>query len=147
MSRLELDEVRRIARLARLELTDDEVARLAEGMAAVLGRFREVEAAASVATESPGRPEAEERGDRALAPGERPNGGGPSDPRTLAESDGPGADPLLAGPERFAPDWLDGHFLAPLPAAWQDDRAGAPSDRDEALPSDRTTDPPSDQDA
>ncbi len=152
MSRLALDEVRRIARLARIELDDDEIERLAEELGAVLGRFREVEAAVS---ESAVRQDEAEPGGPELHPDEDRAGSGVSDLRTLAESDEPGSDPLLSAPERFAPDWDDGHFLTPSPAAWQNERAGSPADReagsrsdgDAALPADREADPPSDRKA
>lgn len=127
MPRLALDEVRRIARLARLELADDEIERLAEEMGAVLSRFREVEAAVS---ESSVRQDEAEPGGPEVHPDEGHAGPDVSGPRTLAESDEPGSDPLLSAPERFAPDWHDGHFLTPSPAAWQDERAGSPADPD-----------------
>lgn len=118
--RLGPEEVRRIARLARLELDDEEIGRLAEEMEAVLRRFREVEAAASASTPPEGR----------AGPGED---AGPevSDSEGRAGSDEPGSDPLLLGPDRFAPDWREGHFVTPSPAAWQDlPDASPPSDRD-----------------
>lgn len=89
-------EVRRIARLARLELGEDEVARLAVEMGGILRRFRELEAA----EEGRGPPVAHgELLGRGIEPRLRP--------------DLPGSDPLAFPPSENAPDWRDGLFVVP----------------------------------
>lgn len=95
MERLEPGEVRRIARLARLDLSEEEVVRLRREMAAVLGHFAEL-------AES-GMPGAIGMQERGLAPRSR------ADVRS--------SDSLLHGPDRLAPEWRDGFFLVPRLAA------------------------------
>lgn len=101
MERIERDEVERVARLARLELTDEEVSRLAREMASVLGHFAEIrrfgtEDRGSVADPAAGG-----------APGEAGSQGGPLRP------DRPDPDVLRRSVSEMAPDWRDGHFVVP----------------------------------
>lgn len=89
----EIDEqtVRRVAELARLELGDDEVARLAGELEAILGHFEQLE---DVDLEA-----AEERAD--------------DEDRSAIRADAPGTEPLAFGPDEMAPDWRGGHFVVP----------------------------------
>ncbi len=91
MSRLERDEVERLARLARLALDEADLERLSVQMASILRHFEELDAAGAL-----GAPRIQERG-----LGER------------TRQDRPDADPLRFGPERNAPDWRDGFFVVP----------------------------------
>lgn len=95
MSGVDPEQVRYVARLARLELSEDEVVRLAEEMDEVLSRFAELEAAERDAGPS-------SRG------GDESPGNGPS-----LRPDRPDADALARGPEEVAPEWRDGFFLVP----------------------------------
>lgn len=90
MTRIDEDDVRRIARLAGLELDGDEVADLAGDLVRILEHFDEL-----------GEAEPEE------APGPDGDDGAPLRP------DVPSSDPMAAGPERAAPDWRDGFFVVP----------------------------------
>lgn len=123
--RLDPVEVRRIARLARLELEEPEVERLAVEMGGVLRRFEELEAAEAAAGEreeergaGAALPPAAEGGRERGGPTEEPEAGSPGrEPAPAAREDVPGPDPLAAGPDRFAPDWREGFFVVPrLPA-------------------------------
>lgn len=89
MTPVDEDEVRRVARLARLELEEDEVARLADELGRILDHVDELRE-----LELDG---VEEGGD--APPALRP--------------DVPSPDPMAAGPERAAPDWRDGYFVVP----------------------------------
>lgn len=87
--------VRRVARLARLELGEDEILRLAQEMTEILGHFERLD-------------EVELEG--ALTPGERG-----LDSRR--REDGGEPDPLALPPGSGAPDWREGFFVVPrLPA-------------------------------
>lgn len=94
MSEIDREQVRQVARLARLELSEEEVERLAGEMGRVLSRFAELEAA--------------EEGDD----GEEPVADGDGADRGL-RPDRPDADPLARDPAEMAPEWEDGHFLVP----------------------------------
>lgn len=107
MTPVDEDEVRRIAGLARLELEEDEVARLADELGRILDHVEELREL------EPDRPREPER-----PPG---SDGEPPDPAADAPAtlrpDVPSPDPMAAGPERAAPDWRDGFFVVPrLPA-------------------------------
>jgi aspartyl-tRNA(Asn)/glutamyl-tRNA(Gln) amidotransferase subunit C len=91
------DDVRHIASLARLALSEEEVERFTPQLDAILGHAAELES--TDANES-GPSDADGRG----AP--------------LA-GDAPGADPLLASPEALAPEWKAGFFTVPRLAAMQ----------------------------
>lgn len=108
MSEIDRDTVRHVARLARLELGEEEVERLAEEMEDVLSRFAELEEAEEAGAGPVGdEPEAEEPGDGASAPARpEPDDGG-------LRPDRPDADPLARGPGEMAPEWRDGFFLVP----------------------------------
>lgn len=109
----EIDEgtVRRIAELARLELDDDEVRRLAGELASILGHFEALdEAEAEGAGAGEGADVDGEAGDavhRDLSPRLR--------------TDVPSSDPLGRPPSETAPDWRDGYFVVPRLAAMQPD--------------------------
>lgn len=102
-------EIRRIARLAGLSLTDREVAELAADMSTVLGHFREMR-----------RREAGDGGGTVEA---EPGGGGvpghtaDARARDVLRSDDPGPDPLRRRPEAVAPEWREGFFVVPQLAA------------------------------
>lgn len=105
MSEIDHEQVRRVARLARLELSGEEVDRLADELGRVLSRFRELEAAE---VDGAGHGTGEE------STAESP------DADIDAETDGsglrpdePDADPLARGPGELAPEWEDGFFLVP----------------------------------
>lgn len=96
MSRLDEEEVRRIADLARLELDEEEVRRLAGelgGLLEKLERLRELTAGSG---------------------GEEAEG-----PALRLRPDTPPPEPLARGPEAFAPDWRDGFFVLPRLAAME----------------------------
>lgn len=104
MTGIDRETVRRVARLARLELSEGEVDRLAEEMGDVLSRFRELEAAED-ATDA-GRP-----GEGEEAPPAAPTA--PEDSDSALRPDRPDADPLARPPGEMAPEWEDGFFLVP----------------------------------
>lgn len=96
MARIDETDVRHVARLARLELDESEVARLTRELEGVLAHMDRI---AGLELE-PAGPDPEGRG---LTPVLRP--------------DRPDADPLAFGPEAMAPDWRDGFFVVPRLAA------------------------------
>ena len=102
MTRMDEDEVRRLAELARLELSDEEVRRLAGELGDLLDdlhRLGEVEA---------DHPEAPEEEGVRLRP------------------DAPSSEPLARRPETCAPEWRDGFFLLPRIEAMDDEGASPP---------------------
>lgn len=99
MTKPNVSEVRRIARLARLSLEDEDIQRLAEDMAVVLDHFEEIDEAVAASAQG-----IRERG---LAERTRP--------------DEPGSDPLLSPPSALAPDWRDGFFVVPSLEALRED--------------------------
>lgn len=102
MERIGEDEVRRVARLARLELDDPAVERLAGELEAVLEHMDEI---ARLETEEGGTgPEG-----RGLVPRLR--------------ADAPGSDALAFGPRHMAPAWRDGFFVVPRLASLGDREA------------------------
>lgn len=107
MTPVDEGEVRRIAGLARLELEEDEVERLAEEMGRILDHVDELR---EVVLDDHREPEPPPELD-----GEPPDPA--SDARPTLRPDVPSPDPMAAGPERAAPDWRDGFFVVPrLPA-------------------------------
>lgn len=102
--RIPPEEVRRIARLARLGLMEPEVERLAGEMGRVLAHFEELEEA--------GAGEAAAIQERELASRTRP--------------DAPGADALLLPPGALAPAWREGFFVVPRLPGLEDARRSAP---------------------
>ena len=84
------DTVRRIAELARLELSDEELTRYTSQLANILGHIGQL-------GEVTGEPAQESAAERA-AP---------------LRPDEPGADPLQRTPAELAPDWRDGFFVVP----------------------------------
>lgn len=101
MTRLDEDEVRRVAELARLELSEEEVRRLAGELGDLLDdldRLRELSAG----------PLDEEEGEGVRL---RP--------------DAPPSEPLARRPASFAPDWREGFFVLPRIEAMDDE--GTPS--------------------
>lgn len=112
MSGIDREQVRRVARLARLELSTDEVERLAGDLERVLSRFRELEAAEAADGEEAGE---EAGGDGDAAAGPSPEA--PEDADSALRPDRPDADPLARQPGEMAPEWENGFFLVPrLPA-------------------------------
>ena len=91
------DEVRRIAALAALELSDDEVDRLAGELSDILGHFEALE----------GAEEAEGFTAEGAESAEGTAGGTPLRP------DEPAADGLEADPGAAAPGWAAGFFTVP----------------------------------
>lgn len=89
MATVDADEVRHVARLARLELEEDEVERLADELARILEHFESL---------------------RELELEDLP---GPDGDGSALRPDVPGPDPMAAGPGREAPDWRDGFFVVP----------------------------------
>lgn len=102
MTEVDREEVRRVARLARLELSEAEVERLSEEMERVLSRFAELEAL-EAGQDGPGGATAAGEAD---APAETSAG-------DALRPDRPDPDPLRRRPDRFAPEWEDGFFLVP----------------------------------
>ena len=102
MTRMDEDEVRRLAELARLELSDDEVRRLAGELGDLLDDLRRL---GEVEVDLPEAPE--EEGVR-LRP------------------DAPSAEPLARRPETFAPEWRDGFFVLPRIEAMDDEGTSPP---------------------
>lgn len=100
MPRIDPAEVRRIARLARLRLTEGEVDRLADELGEVLTHFDALR-------------EGEGDAPREADPLQ------PDRPSPLRE-DEPGPDPLRRPPARGAPSWSDGFFLVPRPPGLDD---------------------------
>lgn len=84
-------EVRRIAELARLELDERQLRRLAGDLEGILRHFRALG-------------EVEPGGDTGPADRERP---------VRLRSDVPGPDPMALGPDEIAPDWRGGFFVVP----------------------------------
>ncbi len=101
MSKLEANEVRRIARLARLSLSDADVERLAVEMAEVLDHFEEIDQAVTGSG----------RGIRERGLEER------------TRRDEPASDALVRPPSKIAPDWRDGDgfFVVPSLEALRED--------------------------
>lgn len=96
---IDRDRARRIADLARLELGEREVERIAGELGSILRHFSELE------TVDP-------------EPGARPVLGDLS-PRLRA--DVPSSDPLSRPPGELAPDWRDGFFVVPRLSAMSSD--------------------------
>lgn len=95
MTEIDREQVRHVARLARLELEPDAVDRLADEMAGILGHFEELSEVPLAAEEGPA--------DRGLTPRQREDMVDP--------------DPLAFGPSEMAPEWNGGFFVVPrLPA-------------------------------
>jgi aspartyl-tRNA(Asn)/glutamyl-tRNA(Gln) amidotransferase subunit C len=88
-------EVRRVAELAGLEVTEDEMARLANELGGLLRRFSSL---GGVDTEDTEETEGAE---------------GPVGPEGSLRPDVPGADPLAERPGEGAPEWRDGFFTVP----------------------------------
>lgn len=100
MPRLDLEELRRLARLAGLRLDPEEDARLAEDVGGILDHLAVVRAWVGV--------------DAARADPPREPASGPATP---LREDAPDPDPLRRPPSEAAPAWRDGFFLVPrLPA-------------------------------
>ena len=95
------DEVRRLADLARLELTDDDARTLAGQLAGILERIEALEA-----------------GDD--------DGAGPAvSDTTHLRADAPGTDPMALPPSAVAPGWAEGFFTVPRLASHRGDGEGA----------------------
>lgn len=115
---VDVSEVRRVARLARLSLTDEEVRELAHEMSDVIRHFREIR-----------RREGErrtERPDDGAAGGGVPGHGTPEEARAVLRSDDPDPDPLGLGPEELAPEWREGFLVVPRLAPMREAVDGGP---------------------
>lgn len=104
MDGIDGERARRIAELARLDLDDAELRRLAGELEEILGHFAEL---SDVDPED----------------GEPPVLGDLS-PRMRA--DVPGPDPLARGPGEIAPDWREGFFVVPRLSAMSSGDEGEP---------------------
>lgn len=98
------DDVRHIAKLARLQLRDEEVDRFTPQLDAILGHAAELEAADT--GDTPAR-EADAR-------------------RAPLAGDAPGSDPLQRPVSDLSASWQDCFFTVPRLAAMQDPAEGAP---------------------
>lgn len=112
MTKLSLEEARRVAELARLELSTEELTRLTGDLRTILERFDAIR-----------RPETGEGTDA-----------GADTPATPVRPDQPDPDPLKRPPASFAPTFQDGFFVVPrLPALDADiveeEHGPGPSDR------------------
>ena len=95
MSKIDRSHVRHVASLARLQLDDRDVDRMATEMASILSHFEELSEVALPDDEGPE--------DRGLVPHLR--------------DDEVRSDPLELHPSEMAPEWRDGFFAVPrLPA-------------------------------
>jgi aspartyl-tRNA(Asn)/glutamyl-tRNA(Gln) amidotransferase subunit C len=95
MSDIDRNQVRHIAKLARLELDTDDLDRLGAEMASILSHFEELSEVELVHEKGPA--------DRGLAPRLR--------------DDEVNSDPLAFPPSEMAPEWREGFFVVPrLPA-------------------------------
>lgn len=101
-------EVARIADLARLRLTEDELERFTPQLNQILAHFAELTGVA----------------DAAAAVGVLGEAMAPLAP------DEPGADPLLAGPETFAPGFEQGFFTLPRLSALDSGPGSSPNRED-----------------
>lgn len=130
-------EVRRIAELARLNLTADEVATFTEQLNGILTHVEELRAVDGGAEDG-----ARDSSWLAAAIGIGPtetdadaaapaHANGPSEHVARARSDVPGADPLLRSPADIAPAWQAGFFTVPRLAA-MDDRDADDNHEDES---------------
>lgn len=111
MSEIDREQVRHVARLARLELSEEEVDRLSDELGRVLSRFRELE-------------EAEVDGAGHGSGGESAGESADVEAGTVGSGlrpDEPDADPLARGAGELAPEWEDGFFLVPRLRALGDD--------------------------
>lgn len=99
--RIDPEEVRRIARLARLALTEAEIERLSREMGAILAHLEALGAAEP------------DPGPTSSAPAVSPT-----------RPDVPGSDPLQAPPERWAPAWAAGFFVVPRLPVMEPEEAG-----------------------
>jgi aspartyl-tRNA(Asn)/glutamyl-tRNA(Gln) amidotransferase subunit C len=97
------EEVLQIAHLARLRLADDEVATFTEQLNDILSHAQEIA-------------DAEARAATAPSDADAPASYGGAASLRLRDPEAP-ADPLLAGPESFAPVFPDGLFAVPRLAA------------------------------
>ena len=111
MSEIDREQVRHVARLARLELSGEEVDRLSDELGRVLSRFRELEEAE---VEGTGHGTGEESAGESADVEAGGDGSG-------LRPDEPDADPLARGPGELAPEWEDGFFLVPRLRALGDD--------------------------
>ena len=111
MSEIDREQVRHVARLARLELSGEEVDRLSDELGRVLSRFRELEEAE---VEGTGHGTGEESAGESADVEAGGDGSG-------LRPDEPDADPLARGPGELAPEWEDGFFLVPRLQALGDD--------------------------
>lgn len=127
---IDRDEVRAIAGLARLRLEEDEVSTFTRQLNDILGHAREIAAAEEAATGhvATGSAGAEDSGAGAGADGGAgadagaPTPAAPGAGMRLRPADAP-PDPLLAGPEAFAPEFVDGLFAVPRLAAMEEEPA------------------------
>lgn len=98
-------EVRRIAELAGLELSEVEARRLAGELDAMLERLEEL---------------------RALEPDVAEVRDASADSELRLRPDAPAPEPLARGPEDFAPAWQEGFFVLPRVSAMDEAGEDAP---------------------
>lgn len=111
MDELDRDEVERVARLARLHLTDGEASSLAREMASILGHFEEIRRRGSDGT-APG-----------ATAGGAPGAAGPEGSGLRRDEVDP--DELRSPVPEMAPEWRDGHFVVPRLEALSGSAEGA----------------------
>ena len=97
------EEVRAVARLARLSFSDVELDRMAGDLRDILALAQELSTIAEASTVAGD-------GDAAPATGGNADAGAP---RAALREDVPGADPLALPPSYIAPEWRDGFFTVP----------------------------------
>lgn len=110
MDELDRDEVERVARLARLELTDEEASALAREMTSILGHFQEIR------RRGPDGPKT------GAASGAAPGPAGLEGSALRPDKVDP--DDLRSPVPEMAPEWRDGHFVVPRLEALSGSAAG-----------------------
>lgn len=100
-----IEEIRRIAALARLRLEQGEAERMARDMRSILDHMAVLGGAAPAAAPGSGVTETQA--------GARPGGRHSGAQESPAEPDETKPDPLSLPLSRLAPDWRDGFFVVP----------------------------------
>ncbi len=100
--KVEKEDVRRTAELARLTLSDDELSLLAEQLSTILEHMDAL----------------------ATAPAEDPGADDQPQQQAPVRPDVPGADQLVVSPEVMAPAWADDFFTVPRMASHDDQDGG-----------------------
>ena len=107
------EEVRAIARLARLTFTPSELDRMRRDLRGILDQIEAIRQVTARADDAPPASPAEPRPDdsRSRRTPLRPDDS--HSRRTPMRPDVPGADPVALPPSAFAPEWHDGFFTVP----------------------------------